>query len=52
MLGPPTRTLPATVWGSVHSPGASTQSSTTAHTMSVAPKITRTSPAWVAPETI
>ena len=48
----PRATLPATVWGSVHSPGASIQSSTTAHTMSVAPKITRTSPASSAPETI
>ena len=52
MLGPPTRTLPATVWGTVHKPGTSIHSSTTAQTISVAPQMTSTSPVLSAPETI
>ncbi len=52
LLGPPMSTLPGAVWGSVHRPGASIHSSTTAHTMRVAPQMTSTSPVSVAPDTI
>ena len=40
------------MWGIVQSPGTSTQSSVTIHTMRVAPMRTRTSPTWEAPATI
>ena len=52
MLGPPIMTCPAMMLGSVVSPGTSLHSSATTQTIKVAPKMTSTSPGWLAPATI
>ncbi len=52
LLGPPIITWPATMLGRVVRPGTSRHSSATTHTMRVAPKMTSTSPGWLAPATI
>ncbi len=51
MLGPPTRMRSGTVWGTVTSPGISTQRSVTIQMTRVAPKMARTSPGSAATET-
>ena len=51
LLGPPMRVLPAAECGMVHSPGTSTQSSSTPQVMSVVPHSTSTSPVSSAPAT-
>ena len=50
--GPPIRLSPGAVWGTVQTPSSSRHSGTTAQTMSVAPRMTSTSPTWSAPATI
>jgi hypothetical protein len=52
LLAPPIRDLPGTMWGVDQRPGTSVHSSTTAHTIRVAPRMTSTSPSPSAPETI